>query len=178
MKLKQAFIYLNLLTVLFFVACTKTENVEPSTISGRYEISMVDTKVQIKNSDLVSTQEDVSSQDIYFEFDGNGKYLSNGKLSILEQQFEKTDAYSGVYSINGDQLILTFAEPDLKVDIAIAFAIKSQTDQGMVLNLGKDQLVSSFEASVAKLDALTAALAKAYIDQMLVFDLNITLVKQ
>ncbi len=172
------FFFITVISIIS-IACSKTEDISMNQLSGKWNLTNVSSKVELKDQSIDDSNKDVSSEQIYFEFDANGNYTTNAEISLVDNSLKKSASNSSnTYKISGDNFILTYTDAQLKQELTLYLNIVSLTTNQLELNISKTELLKSFEQSVTKLDPFTTALVNLYLDSILKFDFTLGFIKQ
>ncbi|WP_255068778.1 lipocalin family protein [Lacihabitans sp. LS3-19] len=174
--MKNHFLILITLIVASLSSCTKSDDVSPSSLSGKYELKIIDFNSKFTSEDPEKYTDDVSSQGIFYIFNTDGTYKTNAYWSIGEINSNGTES-TGKYSLKGNVLSITYIDQDLEKELTQSMQIKTNTDTDLVLYMGLAEVKDSFTAAATGLDPFTAAFLNIFIGQMLEFDYTLSFKK-
>ena len=174
--MKKTILIIITLIIASLSSCTKGDDVSPSSLSGKYELKIIDFNSKFSNEDPEKYTDDVSSQGIFYIFNTDGTYKTNAYWSIGEINSNGTES-TGKYSLNGNVLSITYIDQDLEKELTQSMQIKTNTDTDLVLYMGLDEVKASFKAAASGLDAFTAAFLELFLGQMLEFEYTLSFKK-
>ena len=163
---------------IFMAACsTKSmEEVSPETVSGRWQVQMINSTEETTSFPKETYSENVADQDLYLEFNADGTYTTNSDIELGEITKGNGAVSTGNYKFSNSRLELTYDDAGLGVPITIYFNTEIN---GSMLNLSltKKELINAF-ADNTGLDAFSQTFIQVFLEDVVTFDFNLSLMKQ
>jgi hypothetical protein len=165
------------LSAIFFMACSKdgSKDISPESVIGKWILQNISSSVEFKNDTPENTNEDVTSQGLYFDFASDGTYTTNGAIELGDINENGGSLTTGNYEFSNSVLSLTYKDPDLGIPVTL-YLNATISGNEMTLSLDKNDLVKAF-AEATGVDAFTQAFLQIFLDEIVKFDYSMTLKK-
>lgn len=162
-----------------FFSCNKDDDtlIDPAaTVDGEWQVSTVKTTLQNKGTEAATTNLDLSSDGIYFNFQTDGTYSTNAKIS-LSSVTKSENIITGTYKFGSNNIELDYYLEDFSVNVDFNFTINELTNNNFVISLDEKSLTDAFNGSIGSLSAANQVFAKLLIDNIVDFEILINLKK-